>query len=437
MKLKLAMALVAVGTMTYSMPAVAQERLFVDITEGVTEPLAIGVPETVAGVSLALAEGADAGAALAKILRADLGTSPFFRVVPDQSAAGADDSALLSRFSARRTQALVIGRASEPGDGSLIYTCALYDVFSGRVEEAREFRVTLKEWRRAAHKCADMVVAHATGFPGHFDTRFALVAPRTGEQAPAKRVVAVDVDGANPIELADHAALVAMPRFSPDNRSMVFVAYSDNLPGLVLSDLVTGRRGQLQLPGGLPSAARFSPDSQRVVLALSRDGNTDIFEYELATGRAVQLTNTTGIDTNPSYSPDGGAIVFESDRSGQPQLYVMRRDGSDQRKISSGAPHASPAWSPDGELIAFVSRTTSGMQIGIMAPDGSRPRILSSGPYDEDPSWAASGRAIAFQRNPAGGGPPELRITDLSGRAQYSVPLLRLAAEPEWSVVRP
>ena len=437
MKLKSAMVLVAMGATTCSVPAAAQERLFVDITEGVTTALTIGVPDTPSGVLLDLAEGADAGTALAAILRSDLGTSPFFRVVPDQSGTGSDDQALLRQFLAGGTQALVIGRASLTSDGALVYDCAFYDVFSGLVEVARQFRVSAKEWRRAAHKCADLVVGHATGYPGHFDTRFALVATRTGEPAPAMRVVAVDVDGANPVELTDQSELVMMPRFSPDNRSVLFVAYSDDMPALVLSDLATGRRTQLQFPAGLPSAARFSPDGQRVVLALSRDGNTDIFEYELATGRAVQLTNTYGIDTSPAYSPDGTAIVFESDRSGQQQLYVMRRDGSDQRRISFGAPHASPAWSPDGKLIAFASSTTSGSQIGVMAADGSRPRMLSEGPHDEGPTWAASGRAIAYQRSQAGGGAPTLHVAELSGRVQFSVPLLFSAAEPDWSEVRP
>lgn len=437
MKLKSSLALAAMSVASWAAPGSAQERLFVDITEGEAAPLTIGVPDTRSGVPLTLAEGADAGTALAAILRSDLGTSPFFRVVPDQSAAVADNQTLLRQFSARGTQALVIGRASLSADGSLVYDCAFYDVFSGLAEVERQFRVSAKEWRRAAHKCADLVVGHATGYPGHFDTRFALVAARVGVTAPAMRVIAVDVDGANPVELADQDELVTMPRFSPDNLSVLFVGYSDDLPTLVLSDLQTGRRTQLQLPAGLPSSARFSPDGKRVVLALSRDGNTDIFEYELATGRTVQLTNTSGIDTNPAYSPDGTAIVFESDRSGQQQLYIMRRDGSDQRRISVGAPHASPAWSPDGKLIAFASHTPTGSRIGVMDADGKKRRMLTEGPHDEDPTWASSGRAIAYQRSAADGDAPRLWVADLSGRRQFSVPLPVAASEPDWSEVRP
>jgi TolB protein len=437
MKLKLAIGLALAGAVCWALPAGAQERLFVDITEGEAAPLAIGVPDTPSGVPLDPAQGGDAGAALAGILRADLGTIPFFRVVPAPAAAASDDKGLLAAYSAGGTQALVIGRASRAENGSLDYACSFYDVFSGIVEVSRTFRVEAREWRRAAHQCADMVVAHATGYPGHFDTRFALVAPPAGAQGSGRQVVAVDVDGANPVILAGHSALVAMPQLSPDNRSVLFMAYEDEVPGLVVADLATGRRTRLQLPPGLPSAARFSPDGRHLALALSRDGNTDIHEYELATGRAVRLTDATGIDTSPTYSPDGSEIAFESDRSGQPQLYVMRRDGSNQRRISFGDPHASPAWSPDGALIAFASRTAQGSQIGVMAPDGGKRRILTRGAHDESPAWAASGRAIAFQRNPADGGTPELHIADRTGRRPFRVSLPLPGSEPHWSEVLP
>lgn len=437
MKHNLAMILVVAGAIGCAIPSSAQDALFVDITEGEVAPLAIGVPDTRGAVSLDLADGVDAGTALARIVRADIGTDPFFNVVTASSSATADDTTLLRAYAARGTQALVIGRVNRAVDGSLVYSCAFLDVFSGAIEIEREFRVPPAQWRRAAHKCADMVVTHATGYRGHFDTRFAMVTDTVAGQRPTQGVAALDVDGANQVILAATGEPTAMPVFSPDNRRVLYMAYASDEPGLVLVDLVTGRRNRIQLPPGLPSAPQFSPDGQFVVMALSRDGNTDIYEHNLATGQTIRLTDTTGIDTSPSYSPDGSRIVFESDRSGQPQLYVMARDGSDQRRISIRDPHTSPAWSPDGRSIAFATQTAAGTRIGVMAPDGSKRKILTEGPHDEAPTWAPSGRAIGFQRNPADGSPPELRITDLSGRSQYAVAVPSLAAEPDWSEVLP
>jgi len=425
------------GSLANTFPVAAQDRLFVDITEGVAQPLAIGVADTDNGLQISAPETQVAGIALATIIRSDLSTNALLRVVAAQPVPTADDQTLIREFSASGTQTLVIGRASLESDSVLAYTCSVYDVFGGVLEKVREFRVPLKQWRRAAHKCADMVIEHTTGFSGHFDTRFALISSGNNDAGPGKRLIGVDVDGANPVLLARDPEHIAMPQLSADHRSVLMMAYENNLPKLVLADLQAGNRTRLQLPPGLPSAARFSPDGQRMVFALSRDGNTDIFEYEFATRRTAQLTDTPGIDTSPSYSPDGQSIVFESDRAGQPQLYVMRYDGTNQRRISFGEAHGSPVWSPDGSLIAFEIFTSTGVQIGLMQPDGTRRKIITQGPHDEGPVWAPSGRALAFQRNPEDGSSSELWISSIDGRRQYQVALKMSGSEPNWSEILP
>jgi TolB protein len=49
----------------------------------------------------------------------------------------------------------------------------------------------------------------------------------------------------------------------------------------------------------------------------------------------------------PSFSPNGQFIVFTSTRSGSSQLYIMTKDGLNQRRISTGKGECfTPAWSP-------------------------------------------------------------------------------------------
>lgn len=413
--------------------AAAQDRLFVDITQGTVAPLSVGVPEIASNVLLNDQGVGDLGQVLARMIRDDLSTSAFFRIVQSSSPSSASDSALLRAFAADGVQGLVIGRPTSLQDGLLRYSCSFFDVFSGALEVSRDFEVPTHQWRRAAHKCADLVFTHTTGYPSHFDTRFVMTAPEPAGVGHRTGVTAVGLDGAGMEQLATGQGLVAMPRLSPDGRALVFVSYADDLPRLVVVNVDTGARTTLRLPNGLPSAARFSPDGTRILFALARNGDSDIFEHELATGQTLQLTNTTGTDTSPAYAPDGLSIAFESDRSGEPQIYVMRRDGSDQRRVTFGDAHGTPVWNPRSDALAFVRYAGDGSRIAIGAPDGSGVRVLSAGPHDEDPSWAPSGRAVSFQRTAPGTSHAILWIADVSGARAFPVAEASPVLEPQWS----
>lgn len=419
-------------------PAAAQGPLHVDITQGVASPLLIAIPDVASGALPDVAGIEDMGIALSQIVRADLLSTGLYRPVTAGGSLSVDQEIVFAPFAKAGAQALVVGRARPAGSGLLAYDCTLYDVFGARAEASQHIVVSTAQWRRAAHKCADMVFAFTTGDPGHFDTRLLFVAEDGQPPERRTRLMATDYDGANSSELTQGRELVAMPRFAPDGRRIVFMSYADAQPKVVVGDLRNGQPTVLSLPAGVPSAARFSPDGGSLVLSLAQDGDADIYTVDLASGSVRRLTDTAGADTSPSYSPDGRSIVFESDRSGGQQLYVMASDGSGQRRISFGSGgYASPIWSPRDDLIAFTRIESGRLRIGVMRPDGSRQRIVTEGPYDEDPAWAVSGRAIAFQRMASGGSLPAIWITDLTGKAQHQVAADGPASDPSWSGTRP
>ncbi|HXN64263.1 MAG TPA: amidohydrolase family protein [Candidatus Acidoferrales bacterium] len=101
-------------------------------------------------------------------------------------------------------------------------------------------------------------------------------------------------------------------------------------------------------------------------LDVSPDANTILFELlghiytvPLAGGTATAVTTGMPFDSQPRYSPDGKWIAFISDRDGGENLWIMKADGSDPKKLSreDDAEFSSPVWTPDGQYV-LVSRTT-------------------------------------------------------------------------------
>lgn len=412
------------------------DPLHVDITQGVSSPLMIAVPDVPAGQIAGIGtSGEDSGAALSRVLRDDLTSTGLYRLV--SAAAGVDISALPA-WQKLGAQALVLGRASISSNGQLGFECTLFDVYAGKAEFSRLIAVSAGQWRRAAHKCADMVFEQTTGDPGHFDTRIAYVAESGGKVGRIKRLAVMDYDGANQAVLTRGLELVAMPRFAPDGRSIVYMTYVDRQPKIMIYDLGTGTTRSIGLPAGTVFAPRLSPDGKMLAFSLGQGGDTDVYVYDLAEAKVTRLTDTPGIDTSPSFSPDGARIVFESSRSGGQQIYVMSADGTGQARLTFGAGrYASPTWSPRGDLIAFTHIGASDFQIGVMRPDGSRERLITDDWQDESPSWAPSGRAISFLRSRKGEDLPEIWTVDLTGKVLRRIALPDGGSDPGWSGRRP
>ena len=58
---------------------------------------------------------------------------------------------------------------------------------------------------------------------------------------------------------------------------------------------------------------------------------------------------------SPGWAPHGQQLAFASDRGGSVQVYVMDRDGGNQRRLIMGFSYSdSPDWSPRGDRVAYA-----------------------------------------------------------------------------------
>ena len=426
----IALAVVALSS------APAEALLSIDVNRGNVQPLPIALPAFV-GTGNDVQLGID----IAGVVAADLGRSGLFAPVDEtnvgKQSVDPDTKPQFTDWTAKKVQALVVGRVARQTDGRLRADFRLWDVLSGQQMTGQQFYTTPDNWRQVAHIIADAIYERLTGEKGYFDTRIVFVDETGPKDKRVKRLAIMDQDGANVRYLTKGTDLVLTPRFNPTAQEITYMSYGDGeqQPHVYLFNIETGQRETVGDFPNMSFAPRFSPDGQKVVMSLQDGANANIFALDLSSRRTTRLTDAKAIDTSPSYSPDGSQIVFESDRGGTQQLYVMNADGSNPHRITFGpGTYSTPVWSPKGDLIAFTRQNNNLFAIGVIKPDGSGARILTEGFHNEGPTWAPNGRVIMFFRDTQGdNGGPQLWTIDLAGYNENRVPTPAFASDPAWS----
>jgi TolB protein len=412
--------------------------------EGNLEDLGIAIPTFATDRNAPTPANASGTAALgrelAQVVYNDLKNNGLFKPVGPaslpQPAFAEITAPAWPTWSGRSAEMLVEGYVRAGADGRLTVGCYLYDVQLQKELARAGWVVPPVDWRRAAHKCADLVYSRLSGESPFFDSRIAYIAETGPKGNRVKRLAIMDSDGANHRFITNGRATALTPRYSPDYRKLMYLSYVDKNPRIYVYDIGTGRQTLVTQSANPTFAPRWSPDGKWVLYSMAVAGNTDIYRVSANGGASTRLTSTPGIDIGGSYSPDGRQIVFESDRSGAQQCYVMNADGSNQHRISfSGSRCATPEWSPRGDQIAFTN--TSNFHISVMTPTGGNVRTLTSGWQDEAPTWAPNGRVIQFFRTERNSGKASLYQVDLTGRNERRLPTPVDASDPAWGPILP
>jgi TolB protein len=405
---------------------------------GVATPTVIAIPvlatpktvDTPAGSTWAIANQ------MADVIAGDLKTTSSFVVadVKSQRIPSYPEvtAPTYSEWQGAGAQALLTGFVEARPDGRLMVGCYVYDVQKQRELARQGFIVVPADWRRAAHKCADVAYSGVTGTGSMFDSRVAYISQSRPVSAPLKRVTVMDLDGTNLTYLTTGETTAITPTWSPKTRRLAYTSFGGGSPHVVVLDLASDKKSSV-LPGAISFAPAFAPDGQSLALSVTVNGNTDIYAASPDGSSLRRLTTSPAIDTEPAFSPDGRQIVFSSDRSGSQQLYVMNSDGTGQRRISFGSgEYGAPAWSADGKRIAFTNVTGGSMRIGIMNVDGSDLRLLTSGPYDSQPTWGPSSDHVMFQRKNAATGRTSLFTIAIDRGEPRPVSTPQDASDPSW-----
>lgn len=198
----------------------------------------------------------------------------------------------------------------------------------------------------------------------------------------------------------------------------------------------------LALAAFLAGCGGSKPNSPPGLLFVStRDGDYAIFGADAQGKHERRLTKEKGdpsspeglyFQTEPAWSPDGTKIVFSSRREGAAHIYVMKADGTDTQRLTSGKlSDDHPSWSPDGAQILFARE---GVLMAVPAGGGAARRVGHWPGNAADPSWSPDGNQIAYDYRMPGSAVREIYVAHADGTAPRAVTKLRnVSVVPAWS----
>jgi hypothetical protein len=249
----------------------------------------------------------------------------------------------------------------------------------------------------------------------------------------------MNVDGSAPKRLTTLGKWVYHPRWFPDGNRLIFTTHGDTY--IVNAD---GSR-LTRMPYDYEPAPSISPDGRKLAGTFeqtrpSQGGRAfvtdDLIVSDIDGGNRTSLTGCSESKLcslwGTTWSPDGqwiafGGVFIDSPPAGGIDIYAIRADGSDMKRLTFMENASTPSWSPDGRKIAFVSSLPPEHLLYVMNSDGSN---ISEVPFADlfpyaTPTWSPDSTKLAVS---------DLSDTIYIINADGSQPLaIGSGREPAWS----
>ncbi len=154
---------------------------------------------------------------------------------------------------------------------------------------------------------------------------------------------------------------------------------------------------------GLEESPAFSPDGRSIAFVAPADGHRQIWVRLLAGGTSLQLTRGETEHLQPRWTQDSAAIVYftaNAGGAGEGTLWEVPALGGPPRRIVTAT--SGGDLSHDGKRLAVFQLDAGRTVLSILTRDGSSGRgrtTLPLGFIYLNPRWSPDDRSIAFQRS--------------------------------------
>ena len=366
---------------------------------------------------------------ITEVVSADLKRSGMFRLV---DAAGKTPHKLHEVVYADwpGVDALAIGSVVVQSNGRVEVKFRLLDVVKQTELIGQAVSAKSDQLRMISHRIADLIYEKLTGDAGVFSTRIAYV----NRQGSSNRVVVADSDGYGEQTVLSVNEPVMSLAWSPDGKSLAYVTFEQGHAVVYSQSLLTNQRVVLANFRGSNSAPAWSPDGKNLAIVLARDGSSQIYlvRSDGSDLRRVTSSPSDAINTEPNFSPDGQHLLFTSDRGSSAQIYrVPVSGGTVERMTFDGGNNFSPRYSPDGKSFVFTHRINGKFYIAIQDFQTRQMQLLTEGGWEKRPSFSPNGKLILFASEAQSRG--ILATVSSDGRVkQKMIPQAGDIREPTW-----
>jgi Tol biopolymer transport system component len=193
----------------------------------------------------------------------------------------------------------------------------------------------------------------------------------------------------------------------PENGRITFGRFDPGLDAHTLWVADADGSNQEQLVTGPSWFSSWSPDGTRIAFDYADETGVHIATMNSdGTNRAV-LISEPGVQETPDWSADGQWITYAAMDATLPyfslSIWVIRADGTDARRVTSGGFDVEPAFSPDGTQIVFSRITNPGegdpqmQSLLTVNTDGTDLReVVPTRAGLEHPDWSPDGKWLGF-----------------------------------------
>jgi TolB protein len=230
-----------------------------------------------------------------------------------------------------------------------------------------------------------------------------------------------EMDGEEIQKINREGELVLHPVWSPDGGKLVFYSQKENPFMRLLDRLMRGenqlwvfeiggkRRLLCRFSTYTLSPPSFSPDGENVVFSLG-----ELYIVKLDREEKKRLTDYGGI-FNPIWSPTGERIAFLTQRHGRFDVFTIEKDGEEKRRVVEGIYFPFICFSHDGKRLLYSDKRKGVYSLCAAEIDGGGKEVLlqSKEKIYLHSTWSPAGDRVAVEVGSLNGDEGEIWILEL------------------------